>query len=133
MHSHVPFVVILLQALKKWKGEHDGSSPSSFNDKKEFKDKCIKGMAKDYSKELNFSEAIKNAYLLFQEVTISESLQQIFESPNIDDKKEKDKFWLLCSALKRFYNENGKTLPVSGVVQDMTSTTNFYLKLQDVY
>jgi hypothetical protein len=39
--------------------------PTTFNDKKEFKENFIKPMAKDFSKELNFSEAMKNSFLLF--------------------------------------------------------------------
>mmetsp|Transcript_13244 Transcript_13244/g.20687 ORF Transcript_13244/g.20687 Transcript_13244/m.20687 type:complete len:115 (+) Transcript_13244:447-791(+) len=43
-HSHVPFVVILVQAADKWKAAHDGQLPQTFAQKKEFKE-TIDGMA----------------------------------------------------------------------------------------
>jgi NEDD8-activating enzyme E1 regulatory subunit len=70
LHSHVPFVVILLKAIKKWKLQNDGKVPKSFAEKQEFKDKCVKSLALDFSKEVNFAEALKNSYLLFQDTNL---------------------------------------------------------------
>ena len=57
-HSHIPYVVPLLQAAEKWREAHNGEMPKSFTEKSEFKN-FIKTLALDYSKEINFSEAIK--------------------------------------------------------------------------
>lgn len=89
-------------------------------------------MAKDIDKEVNFDEAVKNAYFVHQSTALPDNVQQIFEAPKIDDKNEKDAFWVGCSALKRFYEANGQ-LPVAGTIPDMTSTTDFYLAMQKVY
>ena len=60
-HMHVPYVVLLIQALDKWKSEHQGKKPGNFNEKNQFK-VMLKSMAKELSKELNFTEAIKHAF-----------------------------------------------------------------------
>jgi len=37
LHSHVPFVVVLLKSAEKWKSAHEGNLPKSFKEKDEFK------------------------------------------------------------------------------------------------
>jgi len=46
--------------------------------------------------------------------------------------KQTSSFWLCAAGLKAFYESNGR-LPVSGVLPDMVSTTEFYLQLQNLY
>ena len=73
MQGHVPYVVILLQAAETWKKEHDGKMPKTFDEKKKFTE-GIKGMAMEYSKQLNFQEAVNNAYKLFQDTELPYNL-----------------------------------------------------------
>ena len=35
--NHVPYAVILLKALQKWKSDHDNVLPKTFKEKEEFK------------------------------------------------------------------------------------------------
>lgn len=53
MQGHVPYVVILLQAVEAWKYGNGGNIPKSLAEKGHFKE-GLKKMAKDYSKQLNF-------------------------------------------------------------------------------
>ena len=39
---------------------------------------------------------------------------------------------MLCAALNIFY-KNNKALPLSGSLPDMTSTTDYFLTLQNIY
>ena len=55
--------------------------PKSFAEKKDFKEKFVRGMAKDFGKELNFSEAIKNSFLLFQADELPVQIQEVFDAP----------------------------------------------------
>ena len=64
-HFHVPYVVVLFKAAEKWKIEHDGLMPKTFDQKKLFKD-LLKSMAIDFGKELNFDEAVKKSFMMFQ-------------------------------------------------------------------
>ena len=98
--------------MKLWKSQHEGKVPKSFAEKQEFKEKCIKGLALDFGKETNFNEALKNAYLLFQDVDLDQNIQEIFDSDNIADLKEKSEFWLLSAAMKKFYEAENR-LPVN--------------------
>ena len=126
-HSHVPYVILLFKAADKWKTEHDGSMPKTFDQKKQFKD-LLKSMAIDYSKELNFEEAIKKSFLMFQTPDYPD-VMEVLESPKITDSRITRPFWVFAAALKRFYDQN-KALPVSGTIPDMTSHTDYYLGLQ---
>ena len=128
VHSHVPYVVIILQALEKWKQEHEGKPPSTMAEKKAFTD-AIKA-AKRSSKEVNFDEAATNAYKSYVKADLSGPVQDIIDSPKAElaSKLDTSPFWNCAAALKEFYNRH-KTLPVAGVVPDMTSTTEFYLQL----
>ena len=130
-HSHVPHVVLLLQAAAAWRDSHDGAMPKTRAEKEEFK-QTIKAMALDFSKELNFAEALKNAHLLYQSPGLPADVEDIFAHPKVDEANEKGEFWLLSAALKQFHAEF-QTLPVAGTVPDMTAHTTYYLELQRVY
>lgn len=60
-HKHVPYAIILIKAVHEWKEIHNGKIPANMAEKEEFKT-AIKSMARAYHDELNFIEAIENAY-----------------------------------------------------------------------
>jgi amyloid beta precursor protein binding protein 1 len=130
-HGHVPYVVILIKAFKIWKESHNGELPKSFAEKDEFK-ATVKSMAKNFSKEINFTEAIENAYKAFGYEAVPFQIQEILDDPKATDDKYHSNFWTLVSALKRFVDENG-CLPVTGKVPDMTATSESYITLQKIY
>lgn len=97
-HSHIPFVVILLQALEKWRGGKTvASSPSSATasnddpaatekprypktmEEKEAFRKVVRGMAKNISNEINFEEAISDAHLVWADGRISDDVKMVLE------------------------------------------------------
>lgn len=59
-HKHIPFVVFLIQALKKY-----GKIPSKTSEEKEFKE-LVKKMER-FEKEENMEEARNNAYHAFSD------------------------------------------------------------------
>lgn len=65
IHSHIPWVVVLIKAADAWKQDHDGKLPANFAEKKAFKE-FIKTLAMDASKEINFDEAIANTPVLYE-------------------------------------------------------------------
>lgn len=97
----------------------------------EFKDVYIKRLAMDLSKELNFTEALNNAFLIYKKTDLSYNLERIFENEK-EMTSNNSNFWLLSAALKRYYDQYGTT-PVSGVFPEMTSFTDYYLELQKIY
>ena len=130
-HGHVPYVIILIKALHKWKEVHEGKLPSSFEEKDEFK-AIIRGMARNFSKELNYEEAIQNAFKAFSYEAVPFEIQEILDDPKANSEEFHSKFWTLVAALKQFVSERG-SLPVNGKVPDMTSTSDFYITLQKIY
>jgi amyloid beta precursor protein binding protein 1 len=63
-HGHTPYIVILYQAIQKWRSTNDGVLPSNYKAKELFK-QSIKEMARDFNMELNYEEAVKEAYKVF--------------------------------------------------------------------
>ena len=76
--------------------------PKTFDEKKQFKD-LVKSMAKDFSKEINFDEAIKKCFLMFQ-IPDYPDVMEVFENPKISDNSIKSSFWVFSAALKKFYD-----------------------------
>lgn len=130
-HSHTPYVIILIKALNKWKEEHEGKLPKSFKEKDEFK-AGIKAMARDYSMEANYGEAVENAYKAFNYEPVPYEIQEILDNEKAKSSDYHSRFWTLVSALREFVENNG-CLPVSGKVPDMTATSEFYIELQRIY
>lgn len=130
-HGHVPYPFILLHALQKWKG----TPPSSFAEKQTFQQQ-IRSMARQYDEELNFQEAVQNAYLAYTERSLHSTLQTLQQamsgtntgiSPN-------PKISAIYEGLGRFVQHNplGQP-PLAGVVPDMTASTDLYIQLQQAY
>ncbi|KAL7467294.1 hypothetical protein ACHAXS_007548 [Conticribra weissflogii] len=157
-HSHVPFVVILLQALEKWRGtvsapfNPDTSLrpryPSTFAEKQDFRE-IVKNMAKNLNNELNFEEAVRESHLVWAEGRISEEVEEVldrvteeefFAAATADDGSAGPnipvnvlRFQLLVLALQRFLSENDNYPPLEGTIPDMTSDTARYVALQEAY
>jgi amyloid beta precursor protein binding protein 1 len=137
-HSHVPYVVILIKALNKWRSEHDGKAPETRADKDAFK-KLITSMSFDISKEENFAEAHKAALKAWTPPSIPDDVQTILRdekaSGSIPAREAKvDEFWVLATALREFVEHEGKgDLPLSGAIPDMASDTTGYIAVQRLY
>ncbi|CAH0476970.1 unnamed protein product [Peronospora belbahrii] len=140
-HAHVPFVILLLQAIKKWKENHDGQAPRTFVEKEAFK-KRLQEMAWGASgHEVNFMEAAENAYMVYVPPHVPEEVASVLSAAALhtvsiealEKTKKMKEFWLLADALKAFVEENEGLLPVTGVVPDMTASTESYIALQELY
>lgn len=131
-HSHIPYVVILIKALQKWRSEHDGKAPESRADKDGFK-KLIASMSRDISTQENFGEANKAALKAWTPSRIPDDVQTIIKDEKAINPKG-DEFWVLAAALREFVEHEGKgELPLSGAIPDMTADTTGYITLQRIY
>jgi amyloid beta precursor protein binding protein 1 len=136
-HAHVPFVVLLLKAMDKWKAQHGGAMPSAFADKMAFKQSLL-GMAwGPPGHEVNFLEAADSAYRAYAPPLVPEEVAAVLRvakqhAPQFTAQTED--FWWLARALAEFVEtQNDGMLPVTGVVPDMTAATDTYVALQEVY
>jgi len=146
-HGHVPYPVILMKAadryhLDKSKAAATASAakenttatgrflPKTFNEKQKFVNDYVKSMARDYDKELNFQEAVANAYLAYTERELNFDMSNNGDS----DSKIPTKLRSLQSALEVFMKDHpDQRPPLKGVVPDMTASTLMYIQLQKLY
>jgi amyloid beta precursor protein binding protein 1 len=151
-HCHVPYVILLLKAMEKWRkeklrgaGENDSVQtrlPKGFEEKNTFQ-KTVSSLAKNMEQELNFIEAVKNYYLAYTELEIPCEVQELLD--NIDDNifvktdvsassnNTVDTFDVLVLALKKFVERHDGFPPLNGSIPDMTASTKAYIDLQKVY
>jgi len=132
-HGHVPYAVLLVQELLKWKSQHGGNPPISKEEKNEFKIQLRSGQ-KD-QKEVNYAEAVSLAYKVSAPTTIPGYVRDILHDDAAKNlTPHSSNFWILVSAVKQFVdNEGGGLLPLMGSIPDMTADTQTYISLQEVY
>eukprot|EP00644_Phytophthora_capsici_P011720 jgi/Phyca11/529878/estExt2_fgenesh1_pm.C_PHYCAscaffold_500037 len=139
-HAHVPFVVLLLQAMKKWKEEHNGQPPATFPEKDAFK-KSLQEMAwGPPGHELNFIEAAENAYKAYVAPRVPEEVAPVLEAApahtvsveTLEKTKDTKEFWLLAQALADFVKQNDGLLPVTGVELYVTKAKEDATKVHEI-
>ncbi|CAK4080337.1 unnamed protein product [Aphanomyces euteiches] len=134
-HGHVPYVVILIQSINEWKAAHGGQLPTGFALKEEFKALVQSKSRGSFGHELNFTEAIDNAfkaYTLPKDIIPDEVHDVLNHARMIKLTQSTSSFWFLARALAD-YVEKHACLPLSGHVPDMTAFTNDYVSLQKLY
>jgi len=133
-HSHVPFVIILFKAISSWRVDHEGKLPKSFSDKEKFKTEYIKAKARDFENEMNFQEALNDAYLAYSPKELPFEVKELLDNVNLDIvSSSKRSFDIMILALKEFIAKNNGDPPLNGTIPDMTSGTDPYVALQQVY
>lgn len=138
-HAHIPYVVLLLKFLDKWKVEKNSSLPKDRNDKEQFREMIRQGRMVDehgnVENEENFEEAIKSVNSSIQPTCIPSSVREILDNESCVNLTSKSKpFWIMAKAIRDFVeNEGNGNLPLRGSVPDMTAKTDYYIALQQVY
>lgn len=128
-HGHIPYPFILYAVSQEWKSNHDGALPSTRDEKDEFRT-WIQRKSRDYGKELNFQEAVQNAYLAYTEPILEESSYEEESWTNrLDPTSPLGYLW---QALNQFRAKHSR-LPIHGTIPDMTSSTELYVRLQTIY
>jgi len=80
-HGHLPYVVILLHYLEKWKADHGGSCPSTYKEKTEFRSIVQKAARTDNAEggEENFDEAAAAVLKTLVVPSLPSGLKEVFE------------------------------------------------------
>ena len=143
-HSHVPYVIILLQALDKWRKSVDSSGeaggrpryPNTFVEKGDFR-KIVTCMAKNLNNEINFEEAVREAHLCWADGRVSDDVKMVLDRVDEETflgsavKSGMDvegstplpshviQFQLLALALKRFLKDSDGYPPLEGTIPGM--------------
>ncbi|KAK0745113.1 hypothetical protein B0T21DRAFT_359056 [Apiosordaria backusii] len=133
-HGHLPYVVILLHYLEKWKAEHGGGYPSTYKEKTEFR-RVVQSAARTKNAEggeENFDEAAAAVLKTLVVPSLPPGLKEIFEYEHTHPAEQRSGFWLIADAVKAFY-EKHKCLPLPGKVPDMKAQSKVYIQLQNIY
>jgi NEDD8-activating enzyme E1 regulatory subunit len=158
-HGHVPYPIILLKVMEEWRkqhltassdGPHNGDQkrvPATFAEKQEFQ-RMVKLAARDYDAELNFQEAVQNAYLAYTSREVDRDrlaqLRSATVPPAVDETSAVASasassslhacraFHAMLLGLEKFCDKHGRA-PVQGSIPDMTSSTDLYVRLQALY
>merc|ERR1719290_857809 len=119
--------------------EDEGNIPANYKEKKLFKEEMLKGMRKSeknpevYEDEENFEEAAKAVNTVLVKTTIPSNTQNILNDTGAENiSANSSNFWILAHALREFVAKENR-LPVSGVIPDMFSDSERYIKLQNIY
>lgn len=107
---------------------------STFPEKAEFKQLILSMAHGGVGHEVNFLEAADNAYKAYVAPLVPDEVAQVLVTARqLQLTKKTPKFWLLARALTDFVDANDGVLPITGVVPDMTASTETYVALQQVY
>lgn len=138
-HGHIPWIVILHKAVEKWQNTHQNCWPMSRREKNEVKDIIQEFIRKDENgvpiNEENFEEALRAVNTALSPTFLPVKIQELlYSSAATNLTKESSSFWIMCAALRAFIEAEGKgKLPIRGVLPDMTASTEYYIKLQNIY
>ncbi|KIN00290.1 hypothetical protein OIDMADRAFT_199632 [Oidiodendron maius Zn] len=131
-HGHIPYLVLLLYYLEKWKESH-GGFPSTYGDKKAFREFVSEGARTDNPEggEENYDEAVAAVLKTVSEPSLSSSVKDVFEYQPTAEESDSS-FWIITDAIKKFYGKHGE-LPLPGSVPDMKAQSSVYVELQNIY
>lgn len=92
-------------------------------------------MSRNFNNETNFQEAVKESYRAYGCHEFSEELQSVLENHSDSSalNANSKQFSFLATALSLFLQSNGRCIPLSGQIPDLTSTTELYVQLQQIY
>jgi len=142
-HGHTPYPVILHHYLNMWRKDHEGTIPTKYSDKKLFKSDMTKGvLMRENNPEVpedeeNWAEAATAVNTVVRESGVPSKIKDIINDPaavNVTSKSSP--FWVMAGAVREFVGcaeEGDGLLPVSGVIPDMFSDSERYIKLQNIY
>lgn len=138
-HSHTPYPVIIYRQLQQWMENNNGKQPGNYKEKKQFREEMMKGVRKRENNEEvnedeeNFEEAGKAVNTVLVKTTIPSSTRTIIEDTQAENiTASSSNFWILAHALRDFVSCEDR-LPVSGIVPDMFSDSERFIKLQNIY
>lgn len=134
-HGHVPYILLLLHYLVKWKDTHNGNLPSNYKEKSEFRD-TVRANARTNNPEggeENFDEAVAAVLKSLNPFILRSSIREIFDmEESTSPKPGCTQFWVIAAAVKEFYLKYNE-LPLPGSLPDMKAQSADYISLQNIY
>lgn len=134
-HGHVPYVLLLLHYLEKWKETHSGQLPSNYKEKAEFREMVRAGARTQTPEggEENFDEAVAAVLKTLNPFSLPASVRDIFDAAQCQSPTAASaNFWIIAAAVRAFYQRH-QELPLPGSLPDMKARSADYVSLQNIY
>jgi NEDD8-activating enzyme E1 regulatory subunit len=133
-HGHVPWLLLLLHYLDRWKASH-GAYPTTYKDKTAFRAEVAAAARKDNSEggEENYDEAVAAVLKSLNPLSIPSGLKEIFAEQECQHPTTASaNFWIIAHSLDIFVQKHG-VLPLPGSIPDMKAQSADYIALQKIY
>lgn len=135
LHGHVPYILLLLHFLEKWKQSHGGNVPKNHREKVRFRE-FVRAQARTSNAEggeENFDEATSAVVKAISPFELRSSVREIFNMEECQQLTAMSQdFWVIASAIKTFHASHG-VLPLPGSLPDMKAQSADYVALQNIY
>lgn len=134
-HGHIPYLLILLHYLDKWRATNGGEAPKTYKEKTAFRDMVRDGARRDNAEggEENFDEAVGAVLKSLNPLEISSGLRGVLDVADCQSPKpESANFWIIAHAIRNFHANNA-ALPLPGSLPDMKARSADYIQLQNIY
>lgn len=134
-HGHVPYILILLYYVDKWRDNNDGQAPATFKDKTQFRDMLRAGARTNNAEggEENFDEAAAAVLKTITPFSIKTGCREMFDNDLCNNlTADSANFWIIADAIRLFHEAHG-VLPLPGSLPDMKAKSADYIKLQNIY
>ncbi|QIW99555.1 hypothetical protein AMS68_005073 [Peltaster fructicola] len=127
--GHLPYIVILLRVIERWKEEHGGNAPESYKDKV-----ALRNLVREEGgDEENYQEAYNTVLKSLVPPTLPSAVREILTAPEATDLSVNTaSFWVIAHAVRLFYEKHA-VLPLPGSVPDMKAQSSDYIQLQKIY
>ena len=88
-HGHIPYLLLLLHYLERWKVSHDGNPPENYKEKSAFRNLIHKGIRTNNVEggEENYDEAVGAVLKSIHPISIASGLRAIFEDEECQNLK----------------------------------------------
>jgi amyloid beta precursor protein binding protein 1 len=82
-HGHIPYLLLLLYYLEKWKEQHGGNAPGNYMEKSEFRKLVQKGARTNNAEgvEENYDEAIAAVLKTITQHSLNSNVKDVFQAP----------------------------------------------------
>ncbi|MCJ1362576.1 hypothetical protein MMC16_001680 [Acarospora aff. strigata] len=134
-HGHVPYLLLLLHYLEKWKASHAGQYPGNYKEKTAFRD-LVRAGARAHNVEggeENYDEAVGAVLKSLNPPSLSSGVRDVLSVEDCTTPTSHSaNFWIIAHAIRSFH-ETHSVLPLPGSVPDMKAQSSDYITLQNMY
>ncbi|CAD6187851.1 unnamed protein product [Caenorhabditis auriculariae] len=133
---HTPYILLYFKALEQFRKDHRNPDafPNNYTQRKQIQEIIWAMRRPNESGSLdseNFDEAKTSITRSFLRTTIPQAVKDILADEACGTSSQP--FWIICEALRRFSEDNDGLLPLRGTLPDMTSDSQRYTRLAQIF